>query len=102
MAGTIFMASKYHILQRRIIPRSQVLKYIDRNEYSIKTKPDFPKNQQANIIIARIHQVLGNLVSTYSLQEIYVDDADLCMVILASAAFAVRSTYHRTNGKITG
>ena len=65
-------------------------------EYGIKTKPSPPGNSQANANIERIHQVLGNLVHTYNLQETYVDDADPCMGIPATAAFAVRSTYHRT------
>ena len=54
----------------------------------------------ANIEI--IHQVLGNLLRTYNLQETYVDDADPFMGILASAAFAVQSTYHKTKLKIPG
>ena len=69
------------------------------NEYGIKTKPASPGNPQANTIIERTHQVLGNLIHTYNLQETYVDDADLYMGILAAAAFAVRSTYHGTQEK---
>ena len=72
------------------------------NEYVIKTKPDSPGKPQANTIIERIHQVLGNLVQTYNIQEIYVDDADPWMGILAAVAFAVSSTYHTTKGKIPG
>ena len=55
-----------------------------------------------NEIVERLHQVLGNLVRTYNLQETYVDDADPWMGILVAAAFAVRSTYHKTKGKIPG
>ena len=60
-------------------------------------------NPQVKATIERIHQVLGNLVHSYNLQETYVDYADPWMVILAAAYFAVRSTYHRTlkkNGPI--
>ena len=60
-------------------------------EYVIKTKPASPRNPQANETIDRIHQVLGNLVRTYNLQETYVDDADPQMGILAEASFAVHS-----------
>ena len=49
-----------------------------------------------------VHQVSGNLVRTFNLQETYVYDTDLFMGILAAAAFAVRSTYHRTKEKIPG
>ena len=62
-------------------------------EYVIKIKPDSLGNPQANETIYRIHQVLGNLVRTYNLQETYVDDADPRMGILAAAAFAVQSMY---------
>ena len=43
-----------------------------------------------------------NLVCTYNIQETYVDDADPLMGTLAKAAFAVRSTYHRTKDKSLG
>ena len=68
----------------------------------INTKPDSPVNPQANEIIERIHQVIGNLAHIYNLQETYVDDADPWMGILAASSFAVRSTYHKTKYKITG
>ena len=72
------------------------------NEYGINTNPYSRRNLQVNAIIETIHQVLGNLLRTYNLQEIYVDDADPWMEILATAAFAVRSTYYRGKGKIAG
>ena len=71
-------------------------------EYGIKTKPDSPGNTQAKITIERIHQVLGNIVCKYNLQEIYVDDTDPLMRILAAADFAVQNKYHRTKQKIPG
>ena len=71
-------------------------------EYGIKIKPASSGNLQAKSTIEIIHQVLGNIVRTYNLQEIYVDDADSWMGILAAAAFAVRSTYHRTKQTNSG
>ena len=71
-------------------------------EYGIKTKPTSPGNPHVNATIERIHQVLGNLVRTYNLQETYVYDDDPCMGVLSAAAFTVRPTYHRVNGKIPG
>ena len=53
-----------------------------------------------NATIEIIHKALGNLVNTYNLQETCVDDADQWMGILAAAAFAVKSTHHRTKQKI--
>ena len=57
------------------------------DKYGTKNKPAFPGNPQMNSTIEIIHQVLGNLVRTYSLQETYVDDADSFMGILNTAAF---------------
>ena len=66
------------------------------DEYGIKNKPASPRNPHANEIIERIHQVLGNLVRTYNLQETYVDDTEPWMGILVAAALALKYTYHRT------
>ena len=65
-------------------------------EYGINTKPDSSDNPQANATIERIHHVLENLVCTYNLRETYVDDGYPYMCILAAAALAVRSIYHKT------
>ena len=54
---------------------------------------------QANAIIERIHQLLGDLIRSFNLHDTYVDDTDQWMGILAVAAFAVRATYHRTTQK---
>ena len=62
-------------------------------EYGIKTKPVSSGNPQANATLERIHQVLGNLVRTYNLQETYVDDSGPWMGTVASSAFAVQITY---------
>ena len=73
-----------------------------KDKYVNNNKPESPGNIQVNATIERIHQVLGNLVRTYNLQEIYVDDADPFMGILNRSAFAVQSTYHRKKGKSPG
>ena len=70
------------------------------DEYGINTSPASSGNLQAKTIIERIHQVLGNLVHTYNIQEPYVYDTDPCMGILAAAAFMVRPSYHRTKDKV--
>ena len=69
------------------------------NQYDIKTKPASPGNPQANVTIERLHQVLGNLLRMYNLEETYVDDVYPSIVILEAAAFAVRYTYHRKKEK---
>ena len=65
-------------------------------EFGIKTKPDPSGNPKVNAIIGRIHQVLGNLIRSFNLHDIHVDVSDPWMGILAAAASAVQSTYHRT------
>ena len=69
-------------------------------EYGIKTKPDSSGNSQANATIEIIHQLLGNLVRSYNIQEIYIDDADPLMGIIAAAAFVLRSMYQWTKQKL--
>ena len=65
-------------------------------EHGIKTNPDSSRNPQANAIIERIHQVLGNPIGYFNLHYAYVDDTDPWTGILAAAFFAVLDTYHRT------
>ena len=72
------------------------------NDYGIKTKLYSSGNPKENAITERIHQVLGNFLRTYNLQETYIDDSDPWMGILAEADFAVSSTYHRKKIKIPG
>ena len=65
-------------------------------EYGININPNSPRNLQANAIIERIHQLLGNLILTFNLHDTYVDDTDPWMRILTVEAFAVQYTYHQT------
>ena len=59
-------------------------------------------NLQVNAIIEIIHQLLGNHVHTYNLEETYVDDTYHWMEILAAAAFVVKLMYHSTKDKRPG
>ena len=72
------------------------------DKYGTKNKPASPGNPQVNETMERIHQILGNLVRTYNLQETCVYDADPFMGILDTSAFAVQSTYHRAKDKSLG
>jgi hypothetical protein len=67
------------------------------NDYGIKQKVISTRNPQANAIIERVHQTLGNLIRSFELQDKpYYDPDDPWGGILAAVAFAVRSTYHTT------
>ena len=65
-------------------------------DFSIKPTPTTIKNPQANSILERIHQVLGNMLRTKDLQTHKFDDLDPWSELLASAAWAIRSTHHTT------
>jgi hypothetical protein len=55
------------------------------------------QNLQANSIIERAHQTLGNLIRSFQLQDKpYYDLDDPWGGILTAVAFALRSTYHMT------
>ena len=64
------------------------------DSYGIKRKPTTIKNPQANAILERVHQVLGQMLRTAEIDmadSVTPDDVD---VFLDNAAWAIRSTYH--------
>ena len=63
-------------------------------DYGIKKKPITKRNPQANAIIERIHQTLGNILRTMDREN--VDEEDPWSGVLSAAMFALRSTYHTT------
>ena len=67
-----------------------------KKEYGIKVKKATTANPQANSILERVHQVIGNMIRTFQLEENYLDEDDPWKGILAATAFAIRSTYHTT------
>ncbi len=63
--------------------------------YGITRKPTMVKNPQANGILERVHQVLGQMLRTAELDmadSVASDDVD---VFLDNAAWAICSTYHK-------
>jgi len=77
-------------------------KQMVRDDYGLKAKPITTRNPQANAIIERVHQTLGNIIRTFELQENYLDEDDPWSGVLSAAAFAVRATYHTTLQKTPG
>jgi hypothetical protein len=73
-----------------------------KNDYGIKCKPITVRNPQANSIVERVHQVIGNIIRTFELQDNYLDEDDPWKGILSATAFAIRSTYHTTLQKTPG
>ena len=63
-------------------------------DYGITRRGITTRNPQANSILERIHQTIGNIIRTFEVQDLGV--ADPWRGILAATMFAVRSTYHTT------
>ena len=73
-----------------------------KKDYGITAKPITVRNPQANAIVERVHQVIGNIIRTFELEDNYLDEDDPWKGILSATAFAVRSTYHTTLQKSPG
>ncbi len=65
-----------------------------RDDYGIALSPITVRNPQANAIIERIHQAIGNILRTFELQ--HANETEDIDGILAATMFAVRATYHTT------
>ena len=67
------------------------------NDYGIKRKGTTVRNPQANAIIERIHQTLGNIIRTFQIQDNPdLDPHDPWAGILSATMFALRATFHTT------
>jgi transposase InsO family protein len=64
------------------------------NDYGIKRKGITVRNPQSNAILERVHQTIGNMIRTFSKDDL--DEQDPWGGILAATMFAVRATYHTT------
>jgi hypothetical protein len=71
-------------------------------DYGVKKKPITTCNPQANAIVERVHQTIGNIVRTFKLQDNYPDEDDPWKGILSATAFAISATYHTTLQKSPG
>jgi transposase InsO family protein len=60
-----------------------------KKDYGIKGKPITVRNPQANAIVERIHQVIGNIIRTFELEGNYLDEEDPWKGILSAKGFAV-------------
>ena len=64
------------------------------NDYGIKRKGTTVRNPQANAILERVHQTIGNIIRTFSKENL--DEENPWGGILAATMFAVRATFHTT------
>ena len=65
-------------------------------DYGIKKLPATKRNPQANSILERSHQTIGNIIRTFQLQDQQLDRKNPWKPILAATMFAMRATYHTT------
>jgi len=66
-----------------------------KEDYGLRKKPITARNPQANAILERAHQTLGQMLRTYEVQDL--DNVDKPLNgILAAICFALRATTHTT------
>ena len=68
------------------------------DNYGLIRKPSTEYNPQSNGIIERVHQVLGNALRNFVIENRELDEQNPWDEFLQSAAFAIRSTHHTTLG----
>ena len=66
------------------------------NDYGISCSPISVRNPQANAIVERVHQTIGNIIRTYEIQEMDLDNENPWEGVLSSTMFTIRSTVHTT------
>ena len=65
-------------------------------DYGITRKPITARNPQANAILERVHQTIGNILRTFQINNSELDTNDPWNGILSAVIFAMRSTVHTT------
>ena len=65
-------------------------------DYNVTKKPITVRNPQANSIVERVHQTMGNMLRTFQVQKLQLDPDDPWSGILSAIAFGIRSTVHTT------
>jgi transposase InsO family protein len=80
--GTEFMAEFTEMIQR---------------DYGVTKRPITARNPQANGIVERIHQTIGNMLRTFRVHSTELDKEDPWSGILGAVMFATRATIHSTS-----
>ena len=66
------------------------------DNYRMKEKPSSSYNPQSNGIVEQVHQVLGNALRTFELENKELDANDPWGHFLSAAAWAIHSIIHTT------
>ena len=96
-----YWLTRYPLPQKLIVDRGTefLAEFSDMmvNDYNVKKRPISTRNPQANAIIERVHQTIGNMVRTYRVQDAEdLDEDNPWGGILAAVAYGVRATIHKT------
>ena len=68
-----------------------------KEDYGAKIKPITKRNPQANSIVERVHQTIGNMLRTFQVHDrTDLPDENPLAGILSAIAFAVQATVHTT------
>ena len=66
------------------------------NNYGIPCNSISIRNPQANAIVERVHQTIGNIIHTFQIQEMDLDNENPSKGVFSSTMFALRSMVHTT------
>eukprot|EP00957_Ditylum_brightwellii_P120530 9195752-Ditylum_brightwellii.AAC.1 len=61
-------------------------------DYGVKKKPVPVRNPQANSIIEKIHQTIGNMIRSFEVHITDIDEMDPWTGIMSAMRFATRAT----------
>ena len=64
--------------------------------YGIQCSPISVRNTQANTIVDRVHQTIGNIIRTFNIQQLNLDNENPWEGVLEFTVFAIMSTVHTT------
>jgi hypothetical protein len=65
--------------------------------FCIKCRPTTYYNPQGNIIIERVHQIMGNVLRSFELEERDLDPNNPWDDFFQACSGGIRSTYHTTS-----
>ena len=65
-------------------------------DYGITINRITTRNPQANAILERVHQTIGNIIRTMKVQDMVLDDENPWDGVLSATMFALRATVHTT------
>ena len=93
--------TRYPLPEKVILDRGNKFlaefKELIEKDYGIQIKPITTRNPQANAVLERVHQTIGNIIRTFRVNEMVLDDENPWDGILAATMFALRATVHTTS-----